>query len=157
MIITKKNCLQIFAASMRVISAMTGNPPLCRLRYSKSDNHVYCGLNNSTFYLILSKSFLNSEIVLVQLLYDVIHQVDYQIGQNRQIQANSDCQGHNGTDINCPVCVQVFILITFKICIIIWYEAGSRGSKQDTVFCYLYTQGFIKLHKRPRRFPLFSF
>ena len=58
----------------------------CRLRYSKSfqsDNHVHCDLNNSTldfFYLVLSKSFLNSEIVLVvvvQLLYDVIHQVDY--------------------------------------------------------------------------------
>ena len=27
-VITKKNCLRIFAASMRVISAMTGNPPL---------------------------------------------------------------------------------------------------------------------------------
>ena len=59
---------------------------LCRLRFSKSFqsyNHVYCDLNNSTsdfFYLVLSKPFLNSEIVLVvivQLLYDVIHQVDY--------------------------------------------------------------------------------
>ena len=66
---------------------------LCRLRFSKSsqsDNHVYCDLNNSTldfFNLILLKSFLNSEIVLVvmvQLLCNVIHQVDYQIGQNRQ-------------------------------------------------------------------------
>ena len=27
-VITRKNCLQIFAAIMRVISAMTGNPPL---------------------------------------------------------------------------------------------------------------------------------
>ena len=27
-VITKKNCLRIFSASMRVISAMTGNPPL---------------------------------------------------------------------------------------------------------------------------------
>ena len=27
-VITKKNCLQIFAASVRVISAMTGNLPL---------------------------------------------------------------------------------------------------------------------------------
>ena len=27
-VITKKSCLRIFAASMRVISAMTGNPPL---------------------------------------------------------------------------------------------------------------------------------
>ena len=58
---------------------------LCRLLLSKSfqsDNHVYCDLNNSAldfFYLVLSKSFSNSEIVLaviVQLLYDVIHQVD---------------------------------------------------------------------------------
>ena len=60
-------------------------PMLCRLRFSKSfqsDNHVYCDFNNNTldFHLVLSKSFLNSEIVLVvivQLLYDVIHQVDY--------------------------------------------------------------------------------
>ena len=61
-------------------------PLLCRLRFSKSfqsDNHVYCDLNNSTldfFHLVLSKPFLNSEIVLVvtvQLLYDVIHQVDH--------------------------------------------------------------------------------
>ena len=61
---------------------------LCRLRFSKSfqpDNYVYCDSNNSTldfFYLGLAKSFLNSEIVLVvilivQLLYDVIHKVDY--------------------------------------------------------------------------------
>ena len=27
-VITKKNCLRTFPASMRVISAMTGNPPL---------------------------------------------------------------------------------------------------------------------------------
>ena len=27
-VITKKNCLSVFAASMRVISAMTGNLPL---------------------------------------------------------------------------------------------------------------------------------
>ena len=32
-------------------------------------------------------------VVIVQLRYDVTHQVDYQVGQNRQIQANSDCQG----------------------------------------------------------------
>ena len=50
---------------------------------------------------------------IVQFLYDVIQQVDYEIGQKRQIQANSDCQGHNGTDTNRPACVQVFILITF--------------------------------------------
>ena len=46
-------------------------PMLCRLRFSKSfqsDNYVYHDLNNSTldfFYLVLSKSFLNSELVLV--------------------------------------------------------------------------------------------
>ena len=59
-------------------------PMLCRLRFSKSfhlDDDVYCDLNNSTldFRLVLSKSFLNFEIVLVvivQLLCDVIHQVD---------------------------------------------------------------------------------
>ena len=61
---------------------------LCKLCFNKSfqsDNHVYCDLHNSTldfFYLpvVLSKPFLNSEIVLVvivQLLSDVIHQVNY--------------------------------------------------------------------------------
>ena len=49
-------------------------------------------------------------VVILQLLYDVIHQVDYSTGQKSQIQANSDSQEHNGTDINCPV--QVCILIT---------------------------------------------
>ena len=58
---------------------------LCRLRFCKSfqsDNYVYYDLNNSALdflYLVLSKSFLNSELVLVvkiQFLY-VIHQVDY--------------------------------------------------------------------------------
>ena len=93
---------------------------LCRLRLSKSfQSDNYCDLNNSTlvfFYLVLSKSFSNSVIalvVIVRFLYDVIHQVDYSIGQNRQIQANSDCEGHNGTDTNRPVCVQVCILSTF--------------------------------------------
>ena len=59
-------------------------PILCSLRFSKSfqsDNHVYCHLNNSTLdFLVLTKSFSNFEIVLVfmvQLLYDVLHQVDY--------------------------------------------------------------------------------
>ena len=60
-------------------------PMLCRLRFSKSfqsDNQVYSDLNNSTLHFLYSfiESFLNSEIVLVvivQLLYDVIHQVDY--------------------------------------------------------------------------------
>ena len=56
-------------------------PMLCRLRFSKSfqSDNVY--LNNSTldFYLVLSKPFLNSEIVrvvVVQLPYDIIHLVD---------------------------------------------------------------------------------
>ena len=31
----------------------------------------------------------------------------------KDIKANSDCPGHNGTDISHPVCVQVGILITF--------------------------------------------
>ena len=48
-------------------------PMLCRLRFSKSfpsDNHVYYDLNNTTldFYLLLSKSFLDSEIVLVVIV-----------------------------------------------------------------------------------------
>ena len=41
-------------------------PMSCRLCFSKSfqsDNHVYCDLNNNTFYLVSSKSFLNSETV----------------------------------------------------------------------------------------------
>ena len=44
---------------------------LCRLHLCKSfqsDNYVYHDLNNSAFrlsYLVLSKSFLNSELVLV--------------------------------------------------------------------------------------------
>ena len=58
-------------------------PTLYRLRFSKSfqsDNHVHYDLNNSTLdlYLLLLKSFLNSELVLVvivQLLY-VVHQDD---------------------------------------------------------------------------------
>ena len=54
-----------------------------------ADNHVYCDLNNS----YTSISLLN--------------------WAKRQVQANSDCQRHNGTDINHPVCVQVCILITF--------------------------------------------
>ena len=55
---------------------------LCRLRLCKSfqsDNYVYYDLNNRLSYLVLSKSFLNSELVLivkVQFLYG-IHQVDY--------------------------------------------------------------------------------
>ena len=70
---------------------------------------------------------------MAQLLYDVIHQVDHKMGPNRQIQANSDCQGHNETDMNCTLCIQICILTTFQK-LLGWYEAGSWGSKQDTVF-----------------------
>ena len=58
-------------------------PMLCRLYFSKSfqsDNNVYCDLSSVFFYLLLSKPFLNSEIVLIvimQILYDIIHQVHY--------------------------------------------------------------------------------
>ena len=58
---------------------------LCRLRFSnsfQSDNIVYCDLNNRTLDFLSSfmEIVLNSEIVLVvivQLLYDFVHQVDY--------------------------------------------------------------------------------
>ena len=33
---------------------------------------------------------------------------------NKQIEANSDCPEHNGTDINRPVRTQVGILIAFQ-------------------------------------------
>ena len=61
-------------------------PMLCRLRFSKSfqsDNHVYCGLNYSTLDFFLSSfieivfKFFYMLVVIVQLLYDVILQVDY--------------------------------------------------------------------------------
>ena len=56
-------------------------------------------------YLVLSKSFLNSELVLVvkvQFLY-VIHQVDYYIGQKDKYKPIQIVPGHNRTDINHPV------------------------------------------------------
>ena len=49
-------------------------------------------------------------VVKVQFL-NVIYQVDYYNWTKRQIQANSDCPEHNGTDIYRPVCVQMGILI----------------------------------------------
>ena len=49
------------------------------------------------------------------------------------MQANSDCPGHNRTDINHPVCVEVGILVTFWK-LQRWYEVDSRRSKHDTVF-----------------------
>ena len=55
----------------------------------------------------------------------------------RQIEANSDCQEHNGTDINRPVCVLVGILIAFQK-LQRWY-VGGVNMKQFS--CYLYTQG----------------
>ena len=72
-------------------------------------------------------------VVKVQLLYNVIHQVDYLIGQKDKYNPVQIVQDHNGTDINRPVCIQVGILITF-FKLQRWYEVGSRGSKQDTVF-----------------------
>ena len=54
-------------------------------------------------------------VVKVQFLY-VIH-------QKRQIEANSDCPEHNGTDINCTVCIQVDILIVFQK-LQRWYVGG---------------------------------
>ena len=34
--------------------------------------------------------------------------------EKKQIEANSNCPEHNGTDINRPVCVQVGIVIAFQ-------------------------------------------
>ena len=55
-------------------------------------------------------------------------------------QANSDCQGH----------------IPSKSCI-----GGMKpvvGGVNKTQFsCYLYTQGYHKLHRQPRKMPLFLF
>ena len=48
----------------------------------------------------------------------------------RQIEANSDCPEHNGTDINRPVCVQVGILI----CLPKVAKMVCRGSKHEAVF-----------------------
>ena len=39
--ITKKNCLRIFVASLRLISAMTGNPPLDHLFVRKISVFIY--------------------------------------------------------------------------------------------------------------------
>ena len=77
-------------------------------------------------------------VIMVPLLYHVRYQVDYEIGQNRPIQANSDCQGHDGIDINCLVCIRVCILITFK-------KVHNYGEVNKTD--YLYTQGYHKLQK----------
>ena len=63
--------------------------------------------------------------------------VIHQIGQKRQIEANSDCPEHNGTDINRPVCVQVGILICLpKVAKMVY-----RGVNMTQFSCYLYTQG----------------
>ena len=53
------------------------------------------------------------------------------------MQANSDCPGYNGTDINRPVCVQVGILINFQK-LQTWYVGGVNMTQFS---CYLYTQG----------------
>ena len=54
----------------------------------------------------------------------------YNLMTKRQIQANSDCPEHNGTDIHRPVCVQVGILI----CLPKVAKMVCRGSKHDAVF-----------------------
>ena len=55
----------------------------------------------------------------------------------RQIEANSDCPEHNGTDINRSVCIQVGILIAFQK-LQRWYVGGVNMTQFS---CYLYTQG----------------
>ena len=60
-------------------------PTLCRLRFSKSfhsNNHIYCDLNNSTLdflssFIKIVFKLLKLLVGIVQLLYDVIHEVDY--------------------------------------------------------------------------------
>ena len=55
-VITKKNCIQIFAASMRVISAKTGNPSIEYSAVQKSINQEgHChGMHD--FYNLTTKS-----------------------------------------------------------------------------------------------------
>ena len=53
--------------------------------------------------------------------------------EKRQIEANSDCPEHNGTDINRPVCVQVGILIAFQK-LQRWYVGGVNTPQFS---CYL--------------------
>ena len=48
-------------------------------------------------------------VVMVQLRFDVIIKLIIKLDINRQIQANSDCNGHKGTDLNNPVGVQICI------------------------------------------------
>ena len=68
-------------------------------------------------------------VVKVQFLY-VIHQADLLHWTKRQIEANSNCPEHNGTDINRPIGVQVGILI----CLPKVAKTVCRGSKHDAVF-----------------------
>ena len=51
--------------------------------------------------------------------------------------SSSDCPEHNGTYINCPVYVQVGILIAFQK-LQRWYIGGVNMTQFS---CYLYTQG----------------
>ena len=53
-----------------------------------------------------------------------------------QIETNSDCPEHNGTDINRPVCVQEGILIAFQK-LQRWFVGGVNMTQFS---CYLYTQ-----------------
>ena len=61
----------------------------------------------------------------------------FQSDTKRQIEANSNCPEHNGTDINRAVCVQGGILIAFQK-LQRWY-VGAVNMTQFS--CYLYPQG----------------
>ena len=76
-------------------------------------------------------------VVKVQFLYNVIHQVDYYIGQRDKYKPIQIVQDINETDINRPVRVQVGILITFQK-LQRWYVGGVNMTQFS---CYLCTQG----------------
>ena len=76
-VITKKNCLRIFAASIRVISAMTGNPPYCAnlkaIRYESTsfklclhDEIYWLRFYPNPLILILSLSNSHSNVASMQ-------------------------------------------------------------------------------------------
>ena len=117
---------------------------LCRLSFCKSfqsDDYVNYDLNNSAsdFLIWFHRNRFQTLNLCWSLKYNffmlyikLIIKLD-----KRQIEANSDCPEHNGTDINRPVCVQVGILIAFQK-LQRWYV----GRVNMTQFpCFLYTQG----------------
>ena len=72
------------------------------------------------------------------------------------MQANSDCHGDNETDINRSVCVQVSIfnyLLHKVISCINSMQPAVRGINKTQFSCFVYIQGYHKLHKRPTRMP----